>query len=243
MTCAHDAGARLEELSTNLALVRERIGAACRAARRLSDDVALIVVTKYFPGADIEMLCQLGVTDIGENRDQEASVKIAALPREVRARLQVHFIGQLQSNKAASLAAYVDAVHSIDREKLVRVLDRAATAAGRDLGALVQVSLGGDSAGRGRGGIPLDGVAELANSIAAAQHLSLRGLMAVAPLGVDPGEAFAQLAKVARGLRADHPGATWISAGMSADLEAAVANGATHLRVGTAILGSRPTFG
>jgi PLP dependent protein len=243
MTCAHDAGARLEELSTNLALVRERIGAACRAAGRLSDDVALIVVTKYFPGADIEMLCLLGVTDIGENRDQEASVKIAALPREVRARLQVHFIGQLQSNKAASLAAYVDAVHSIDREKLVRVLDRAATAAGRDLGALVQVSLGGDSAGRGRGGIPLDGVAELANSIAAAQHLSLRGLMAVAPLGVDPGEAFAQLAKVARGLRADHPGATWISAGMSADLEAAVANGATHLRVGTAILGSRPTFG
>jgi pyridoxal phosphate enzyme (YggS family) len=243
MTCAHDPAARLEELSTNLALVRERIGAACRAAGRLRDDVALIVVTKFFPGADIEMLCQLGVTDIGENRDQEASAKIAALPPEVRARLQVHFIGQLQSNKAASLAAYVDAVHSIDRVKLVRALDRAATAAGRDLGALVQVSLGGDSPGRGRGGIPLDGVVELANSIAAAQHLSLRGLMAVAPLGVDPSQAFAQLATVARGVRADHPGATWISAGMSADLEAAVANGATHLRVGSAILGSRPTFG
>jgi len=238
-----DAAARRQELSTNLALVRERIGVACRAAGRSRDDVALIVVTKYFPVADIEMLCTLGVRDIGENRDQEASAKIAALPREVRARLQVHFIGQLQSNKAASLAAYVDTVHSIDREKLVRALDRAATAAGRDLGALVQVSLGGDSAGRGRGGIPPEGVAELANSVAAARHLSLRGLMAVAPLGVDPGQAFAQLATVARGIRADHLGATWISAGMSADLEAAVANGATHLRVGTAILGSRPALG
>jgi PLP dependent protein len=243
MTGPPDAAARRQELSTNLAMVRERIGVACRAAGRLRDDVALIVVTKYFPVADIEMLCTLGVRDIGENRDQEASAKIAALPREVRARLQVHFIGQLQSNKAASLAAYVDTVHSIDREKLVRALDRAATAAGRDLGALVQVSLGGDSAGRGRGGIPPEGVAELANSVAAAQHLSLRGLMAVAPLGVDPGQAFAQLATVARGIRADHPGATWISAGMSADLEAAVANGATHLRVGTAILGSRPGLG
>jgi PLP dependent protein len=243
MTSAHDVGARREELSISLARVRDRIGAACRAAGRLRDDVALIVVTKYFPGSDIEVLCALGVTDIGESRDQEASAKIAALPPQVRARLQIHFIGQLQSNKAASLAAYVDTVHSIDRDKLVGVLDGAAVAAGRDLGALVQVKLGGDGAGRGRGGIPLDGVAELANSVAAAQHLRLRGLMAVAPLGVDPAQAFAQLATVARGVRADHPGATWISAGMSEDLEAAVANGATHLRVGAAILGSRPPFG
>jgi pyridoxal phosphate enzyme (YggS family) len=242
MTSASVAAARREELSTNLRHVHGRIGTACRAAGRVRHDVALIVVTKFFPVSDIETLCQLGVTDIGENRDQEASAKIAALPSEVRQRLRVHFIGQLQSNKAASLASYVDTVHSIDRDKLVRALDRAAAAAGRDIGALVQVSLSGDS-GRGRGGIPLDGVAELANSIAAAQHLELRGLMAVAPLGVDPVEAFAQLATVARGLRADHPAATWISAGMSADLEAAVANGATHLRVGSAILGSRPPFG
>ena len=243
MTSSHRATTRLEELSANLHDVNERIGSACRAAGRLREDVSLIVVTKFFPGSDVEALCELGVTDIGENRDQEASAKIAALPSAVRQRLQIHFIGQLQSNKAASLASYVDTVHSIDRDKLVRVLDRAATAAGRDIGALVQVSLSGDSPGRGRGGIPLDGVAELANNVAAAQHLTLRGLMAVAPLGVDPAEAFAQLATVARGLRADHPSATWISAGMSADLEAAVANGATHLRVGSAILGSRPPFG
>ena len=238
-----DRAARLEELATSLRLVHERIGSACTAAGRSPGDVALIVVTKFFPGSDIEALSQLGVTDIGENRDQEASAKIAGLPPEVRQRLKVHFIGQLQSNKAASLASYVDTVHSIDRDKLVRALDRAATASGRDLGALVQVSLSGDTPGRGRGGIPLDGVAELANSVAAAEHLTLRGLMAVAPLGADPAEAFAELATVARGVRADHPSATWISAGMSADLEAAVANGATHLRVGSAILGSRPPFG
>jgi PLP dependent protein len=243
MTFARDPDARREELAANLHHVQERIGAACRAAGRPRGDVALIVVTKFFPPADVEILFQLGVTDIGENRDQEASAKVAALPSEVRHGLQVHFIGQLQSNKAVSLASYVDTVHSIDRDKLVRALDRAATVAGREIGALIQVSLDGDLAGQGRGGIPTDGVAALADSVAAAQHVTLRGVMTVAPLGVDPAKAFAQLATVAGGLRADHPSATWISAGMSADLEAAVANGATHLRVGSAILGSRPPFG
>lgn len=246
MTSAHDAAARRADLSTKLAQVQERISAACSAAGRSREDVQLIVVTKYFPGADIELLCRLGVTDIGESRDQEASAKIAALPPEVRQHLHVHFIGQLQTNKARSLAAYADTVHSIDREKVVDALDRAATAAGRDIGALVQVSLDADTdtdKGAVRGGVPLDGVTALANSVAAAHHLRLRGLMAVAPQGVDPGEAFAQLATVAREIRAHHPGATWISAGMSADLESAVANGATHLRVGSAILGSRPLLG
>ena len=243
MTSGQDSTARREELSAGLARVEERIAAACRAAGRSRGDVQLIAVTKNFPGSDIEVLCELGVTDIGENRDQEASAKIADLPQDVRHRLQVHFIGQLQSNKAHSLATYVDAVHSIDRDKLVFALDRAAAVAGRDIDALVQVSLGAGPAGAGRGGIPLDGVADLADSVAAAGHLRLRGLMAVAPLGVDPGDAFAQLACVAQAIRAEHPGATWVSAGMSADLEAAVAHGATHLRVGSAILGSRPPLG
>jgi len=243
MMVGQDSTARREEVSAGLARVEERIAAACRAAGRSRADVQLIAVTKNFPGSDIEVLCELGVTDIGENRDQEASAKIAALPQGVRQRLQVHFIGQLQSNKAHSLATYVDTIHSIDRDKLVVALDRAAAAAGRDIGALVQVGLGAGLAGAGRGGIPLDGVAELANSVAAARHLILRGLMAVAPLGVDPGEAFAQLDRVARAIRAEHPEATWVSAGMSADLEAAVAHGATHLRVGSAILGSRPPGG
>jgi len=243
MTIGQDSTARRDEVSAGLARVEERIASACRAAGRSRRDVQLIAVTKNFPGSDIEVLCELGVTDIGENRDQEASAKIAALPHDVRRRLQVHFIGQLQSNKAHSLATYVDTVHSIDRGKLVIALDRAAAAAGRDIGALVQVSLGAGLTVAGRGGVPLDGAAELANSVAAARHLRLRGLMAVAPLGVDPGEAFAQLDHVARAIRAEHPEATWVSAGMSADLEAAVAHGATHLRVGSAILGSRPPVG
>ena len=248
MTSADNVAARRDELSANLRHVHQRIASACRAAGRSRDDVALIVVTKFFPVSDIEVLTDLGVTDIGENRDQEASAKIASLPAEVRQRLRVHFIGQLQSNKAASLASYVDTVHSVDRAKLVRALDRAATSAGRDLGVLVQVSLSGDCAGAGRGGIPRggiprDGVAELADAVAAARPLTLRGLMAVAPLGVDPAVAFAELAMVSQEVRSAHPDATWISAGMSADLEAAVANGATHLRVGSAILGSRPLFG
>ena len=243
MTSGQDRATRRDELSAGLAQVEERIAAACRVAGRSRAEVRLIVVTKYFPPSDIELLCELGVTDIGENRDQEASAKIRALPDEVRQRVRLHFIGQLQSNKAGSLATYVDTVHSVDRDKLVHALDRAAATAGREIGALVQVSLSGEVAGSGRGGIPPDAAPELANSIAAAQHLRLRGLMAVAPLGVDPGEAFEELATVARAVRADHPEATWISAGMSADLEAAVANGATHLRVGSAILGSRPPVG
>jgi len=243
MTSVHESSARREELSANLHHVHERIGFACRAAGRPRHDVILIVVTKFFPASDIETLCQLGVTDVGENRDQEASAKIAALPSGVRHRLQIHFIGQVQSNKVASLASYVDTVHSIDRLKVVRALDRAAAAAGRDLGALVQVSLSADPVGQGRGGISPEQVGELANRVAEAQHLTLRGVMAVAPLGVDPALAFAELATVAHAVRADHPAATWISAGMSADLEAAVANGATHLRVGSAILGSRPPLG
>lgn len=243
MTSADPGAARREELAIRLQQVQERIGSACSTAGRPRGDVALIVVTKFFPARDIEVLSELGVTDIGENREQEVSAKLAALSPEVRQRLQVHFIGQLQSNKAGSLASYVDTVHSIDRDKLVRALDRAAAAAGRDLGALVQVSLDPDPAARGRGGIPLDGVAALADSVAAAPHLMLRGLMAVAPLGADPGEAFARLAIAAQAVREAHPGATWISAGMSADLEAAVTNGATHLRVGSAILGSRPPVG
>jgi pyridoxal phosphate enzyme (YggS family) len=243
MESAQEAATRLDELSTNLRRVRDRIGSACTSAGRSPDEVTLIVVTKFFPGSDIERLARLGVSDIGESRDQEASAKIAALRPDVRDGLQVHFIGQLQSNKVASLATYVDTVHSVDRLKLVRGLDRAAGAASRDLGVLIQVSLTGDSEGHGRGGIPREALDPLVDSVAQAEHLNLRGVMAVAPVGMDPADAFAELATVADAVRADHPDASWISAGMSADLEAAISNGATHLRVGGAILGSRPPHG
>jgi pyridoxal phosphate enzyme (YggS family) len=228
------AGSRRDEVAAGLAAVRGRIDTALAAAGR-SDVPTLVVVTKYFPASDVDLLAELGVTDIGENRDQEASAKCAELAH--RERLTVHFIGQLQSNKAGSVARYADVVHSVDRTKLVRALDRAAGREGRTLDVLVQVGL--DRSG-GRGGAAPDQAPSLADAVAASEHLRLRGVMAVAPLDEEPRHAFARLRRVAETVRDRHPGATWVSAGMSADLEAAVAEGATHLRVGSAILGSRP---
>lgn len=239
---------RVEELRRNLAAVQHRITAACAAAGRDPAEVTLIVVTKFFPASDVVALADLGVTDIGENKDQEAAAKVAELPPAVRERLTVHFIGQLQTNKARSVARYADAVHSVDRSKLVRALDKA-TRAARDAGerapylpVLVQVDLG-EGAQAGRGGAHPDEVERLAEEVAGTEHLRLRGVMAVAPLGLDEDgarRAFERLAAHAETVRRVDPAATWISGGMSGDLEIAVAAGATHLRVGTAILGSRP---
>lgn len=228
--------ARSNELRANLDAVQDRIARACAAAGRDPEDLTLVVVTKFFPAGDIDLLADLGVTAVGENRDQEASTKFADVSR--RDALEVHFIGQLQSNKAASVVRYADVVESVDRSKLVAALDRAAERHDVRLGALVQVNLEDAS---GRGGAQPESAAALADEIAASSHLDLRGVMAVAPLGVDPAPAFARLQEVARGIREAHPDAGWVSAGMSGDLEAAIAHGATHLRVGTAILGSRPS--
>ena len=224
---------RRDELTSSLSTVRDRIDRAMADAGR-ADEVTLVVVTKLFPATDVDLLSELGVTDVGENRDQEASAKVGELAH--RDRLRLHFVGQLQSNKAASVARYTDVVQSVDRAKLARALDRAATASGRVLDVTVQVAL--DDAER-RGGVAPGQARALADLVAASASLRLRGVMAVAPLGADPRPAFARLREVGDGIRADHPDATWVSAGMSADLEAAVAEGATHLRVGSAILGSR----
>jgi len=229
---------RRSELERGLSGVHERIERACDAAGRDPADVTLIAVTKFFPASDVDLLVDLGVRDIGENRHQEARDKVARL--HTRGELTVHFIGQLQTNKAAGVAEYADVVHSVDRLRLVEALDRGAHRAGRQLGALVEVALDEE---QGRGGVAPAEAPLVADGIAAAAHLDLRGVMAVAPLGGDPAPAFARLAEVARGIRASHPGARWLSAGMSGDLEAAVAHGATHLRVGSAILGSRPSHG
>ena len=228
-----DVGRRAE-LASNLARVHERIRTACELAGRDPSEVSLVAATKFFPASDVDLLAELGVTAIGENRDQEASAKVAEL--RSRAGLEVHFIGQLQTNKAASVVSYADVVQSVDRPKLVAVLDRAAASRGVRPAVLVQVSLDEPPE---RGGVDPGGAAALAEQVAACAHLELRGVMAVAPLGGDAGAAFARLEEVARGIRAAHPEASWVSAGMSGDLEAAVAHGATHLRVGSAILGSR----
>jgi PLP dependent protein len=228
---------RRDELATRLGDVRDRIRRAVEAAGR-DVEPTLVVVTKFFPASDVDLLSELGVTAIGENRDQEASAKCARMAH--RDRVTVHFIGQLQSNKAASVAHYADVVQSLDRAKVVRALDRAAGQLGRRLDVTVQVRL--DEV-EGRGGVAPGEARALADLVAQAQALTLRGVMAVAPLGGDPRAAFARLREVADGIRDDHSDATWVSAGMSGDLEAAVAEGATHLRVGSAILGSRESHG
>lgn len=233
-----DPVARRDELAANLDVVRRRIGTACAAAGRAADDVRLVVVTKFFPATDVRILADLGVTDVGENRHQEAGTKAAEC---ADLDLTWHFIGALQSNKAAAVGAYASVVESVDRVRLVGPLAKGAAQAGRDLDCLLQVSLDPPGSGHRAGAAPAD-LAALADTVEATPGLLLRGLMAVAPLDSDPYEAFERLAGIHRGLLVDHPGATSLSAGMSADLEHAVRAGATHVRVGSAVLGSRPRF-
>jgi len=228
------------ELAANLATVRERIAAACAAAGRPSDEVTLVAVTKTYPAADVVRLAALGVPDIGENRDQEAAPKAAEVAA-TGARVRWHFVGRLQRNKARSVAGYADLVHSVDSVRLARALAEAARERPAPLGVLVQVSLDGDAS---RGGAVPDGpedvdVDPVADAVAEAGSLVLRGVMAVAPMGWEPAAAFARLADVAQRLRRRYPEAAVISAGMSGDLEAAVEYGATHVRIGAALLGNR----
>jgi pyridoxal phosphate enzyme (YggS family) len=235
-------GQRTAELAANLARVQERIAAACAAAGRRREDVTLIVVTKTYPAQDVRALAGLGVRQVAENRDQEAGPKAAAL---ADLPLRWHFVGQLQTNKARSVVRYADHVHSVDRPRLVGALSAAASAAGRQLGCLVQVALDAESGDRGeRGGVAPDAVAPLADAIAAADGLRLDGVMTVAPLAGpyagQPRAAFDRLMEISSRLRETHPAANMVSAGMSQDLDEAVAAGATHLRVGTAVLGVRP---
>jgi PLP dependent protein len=227
---------RRDELAAGLATVRARIERACAVADRDPAEVTVVAVTKFFPASDVDLLCELGQRAIGENRDQEASAKVGQIRH--RDEVEVHFIGQLQSKKAASVARYADVVQSVDRLKLVDALGRAAQHRTRPLGALVQVNLDEEAAHRG-GARPRD-VPDLADAVAGEDGLQLLGVMAVAPLGADPAPSFARLRELAHGIQESHPQARWISAGMSDDLEQAIAHGATHLRVGSAILGSRP---
>jgi pyridoxal phosphate enzyme (YggS family) len=227
---------RRAEIETGLAAVRERIASACAAAGRGSDEITLVVVTKFFPASDVRLLADLGVRDVGENRHQEAVAK-AAECEDLDVRW--HFIGGLQSNKAAAVAGYADAVHSVDRAKLVAGLGRGAQERGRDLDCLVQVSLDPPDA-EGRSGCDPDDVPALVQRIEDTDGLRLRGVMGVAPLDGDADDSFARLAEIAFVVRAQAPAAMWISAGMSGDLEHAVRHGATHLRIGSAVLGPRP---
>jgi PLP dependent protein len=229
---------RRAEVAANLERVQARIGDACARAGRDPGEVTLVVVTKFFPASDVRLLAELGVRHVGENRHQEAAAKAAEC---ADLHLTWHFIGGLQSNKAAAVTAYAQVVESVDRAKLLPALSRGAHHLGAPVDCLVQVNLDPpEKAASLRAGAVPDDVPSLAVQVAAAEGLRLRGVMAVAPRDADPVPAFAKLAAVAEQVRRVDPAATWISAGMSGDLEAAVESGATHVRIGSAVLGSRP---
>jgi pyridoxal phosphate enzyme (YggS family) len=234
-----------DRIVAGLAQVRGRIAAACAAAGRDPTEVTLVAVTKTYPVRDVLRLVDLGVHDIGENRDQEAADKAAAVAA-AGALVRWHFVGRLQRNKCRSVVGYADLVHSVDSVRLAEALgDAARRYRDRPLDVLVQVSVDGDPS---RGGAVADGASDVdldrvVETVTAAPALRLRGVMAVAPLDWAPERAFAHLADLAARIRAVEPAAMLVSAGMSEDLEPAIAHGATHVRVGSALLGKRVPLG
>jgi pyridoxal phosphate enzyme (YggS family) len=224
-------------IDANLREVQDQIGQAASSAGRDPGEVTLVVVTKTFPTSDIRLLRELGVRHVGENRHPEAAGKAAEL---ADLDLVWHFVGQLQSNKAARIASYADVVHSVDSLRAARRLGVGAHSSGRVVTCLVQVSLDPPGADAGRAGVAESELAVLADAVEATDGLRLGGVMGVAPPGQPAAEAFARLAELGRQIRLEHPGATAMSAGMSGDFPQAIRAGATHVRVGSAILGSRP---
>ena len=221
-----------------LQAVRDRIAAAARAAGRDPAEVRLVAVSKTWPADAVRELAALGQADFGENRAQELTAKAAELSDLP---LRWHMVGQLQRNKAAAVARLGAVVHSVDRLPLARTLARVGVETGRPVEVFLQVDLGGPEGElAARGGADPAEVPALADAVAATEGLVLRGLMAVAPRGEEPGPAFERLAALAERVRRDHPDARDVSAGMTADLEEAVAAGSTLVRVGTALFGERP---
>jgi len=217
---------RREEITLNLQEVKKRINRAAQSVDRDPAEIELIVVTKTFPVSDIEILRELGEVNFGENRDQEAA------PKAQTVAATWHFQGQIQSNKIKSICQWADVIHSISSEK--EVLKFAQSPRKHQL--FLQVSLDGQE---GRGGASSAELARLADLVNASNNLELMGLMAVAPLGIDPENAFADLAQINQGFQGQFPNSKYLSAGMSGDFEAAIKFGATHIRVGSSILGSR----
>jgi pyridoxal phosphate enzyme (YggS family) len=228
---------RRDDLLRNLTDVRGRIEAACAAAGRSPAEVELLAVTKTFPASDVALLSDLGLSAFAENRDQEASAKVADFGEQrPGAAARWHMVGNVQRNKARSVVSWADRVDTLDSIRLADALAKAAARRGRPLEVLIQVSIDGDPA---RGGCPVPEVAALADHVAGSGELLLRGVMAVAPVDMNPASAFSVLVDEVSRLRRDHPAATVVSAGMSGDLEDAIAHGSTCVRVGTALLGGR----
>jgi PLP dependent protein len=232
------SAARRDELASRLQQVRHEIDSAARRAGRSPDAITLVVITKTWPAADVRLLCDMGVRDVGENRAQELEAKaeeLADLP------LTWHFVGQIQSNKAARIPRYASVVHSVSSPRVVARLNAGAHRFDRSVDCFVQVSLDDvDVPAAGRGGVPPEEMEPVASAVDRTGRLRLAGVMGVAPLGADPLPAYERLARLAADLQERYPSARLLSAGMSGDFEAAISAGATHVRVGSAILGERP---
>ncbi|GAA1524006.1 pyridoxal phosphate enzyme (YggS family) [Microbacterium ginsengiterrae] len=226
----------MADLAARLSAIDEEIADAARAVGRNVDEITRIVVTKFHPASLVRDLYALGVRDVGENRQQELTAKRAEISLDG---LRWHFIGQAQTKKAGAIRRDADAVHSVDRIKLADALHRVAEPDAR-LDVLVQVNLTDD---QGRGGAEPSEVSHLVEHILGLPSLRLRGIMGVAPLGEEPRPAFERLHRIGAEIRALEPGATWMSAGMTGDFADAIAAGATHLRIGSAITGPRPDRG
>jgi pyridoxal phosphate enzyme (YggS family) len=220
---------RYEEIASNLNGVIEQIKAAAQSSARAYEEITLIAVTKTFPVSDVHILASLDVHHYGENRDSEAAPKAVAVPGTW------HFQGQIQSNKLKSIASWANVIHSLDEIRHIQTLDKFAT---HRIGVFLQVSLDG---AQGRGGAAPTDLSALADSVVQSTHLDLMGLMAVAPLDVPVDQAFEKLATIHASFKSAYPQAIYLSAGMSNDFESAISHGATHIRVGSSILGSRPT--
>jgi pyridoxal phosphate enzyme (YggS family) len=230
---------RLADIQSNLEKINLRIAAACASSKRNISEITLIAVTKTYPAPDVDLLKQLGIENVGENKDQEAAGKIS----QVKEKFSWHFIGQLQSNKAKSVVTYAELIHSVDRLSLAKELQKSASAIAKKQKVLIQVDLDQSGPDPSRGGVWPADLAALAQFISQSENLELAGLMSVAPLGENPSEAFQRLAQIRSDFLKNYPKAVILSAGMSDDLEAAIEHGATHLRIGSALLGERPKIG
>ncbi len=221
-------------LGDRLDAVRSGISAAANEAGRPVHEITTIVVTKFHPASVVRELYSLGVRELGENRHQEARAKAAEL---ADLDLGWNFIGQLQSKKAAQVRGYAHSVHSLDRASVIQALG---VDDGTTIECFVQLNLTADP---GRGGVQDSDLEHTTELVLATPGLELLGVMAVAPVGEEPRLAFARVRAASDRVRRLAPGARYISAGMSGDYREAILEGATHLRIGSAITGNRPTPG
>ena len=222
---------RKDQILSNLELVKEKISSAAQAAGRSPSEITLIAVTKTFPVSDLEILYELGVRNFGENRDQEAAPKVGALPADIT----WHFQGGIQSNKLKSISNWASVIHSVDKFKYAQMISQFSVGKTKEI--FIQVSL--DTLTQSREGVDPADLTQLAEQIMSLPNLEVKGLMAVAPLDQPTEQAFVRLQQIQQKFIQLYPAASSLSSGMSGDYELAISLGATHVRIGSSILGNR----